>query len=104
MKEKEPVIDWSKLPDFEKEDMTTASHENLACSVADAKPRNFQKLVLYSMEIHLEFKITLASGKKSLRNRFNSPADSKLPHRQTNESSHANHDKPIFYLGMLMIS
>ena len=31
LKEKEPVIDWSKLPDFEKEDMTTASHE-MACS------------------------------------------------------------------------
>jgi hypothetical protein len=31
LKEKEPVIDWSKLPDFEKEDMTIASHE-MACS------------------------------------------------------------------------
>lgn len=31
LREKQPVIDWSKLPDFEKEDMTTAAKE-LACS------------------------------------------------------------------------
>jgi ribonucleoside-diphosphate reductase alpha chain len=31
LREKMPVIDWSKLPDFEKEDMTTAAKE-LACS------------------------------------------------------------------------
>jgi hypothetical protein len=31
MKERQPVIDWAKLPEFEKEDMTTATKE-LACS------------------------------------------------------------------------
>jgi ribonucleoside-triphosphate reductase len=31
LREKQPSIDWSKLPDFEKEDMTTAAKE-LACS------------------------------------------------------------------------
>jgi ribonucleoside-triphosphate reductase len=31
LREKQPAIDWSKLPDFEKEDMTTAAKE-LACS------------------------------------------------------------------------
>jgi len=31
LKGKQPTIDWSKLPDFEKEDMTTAAKE-LACS------------------------------------------------------------------------
>jgi ribonucleoside-triphosphate reductase (thioredoxin) len=36
LREKQPVIDWSKLPDFEKEDMTTAAKE-LACSAGSCE-------------------------------------------------------------------
>lgn len=36
LKEKQPVIDWSKLPEFEKEDMTTAAKE-LACSASSCE-------------------------------------------------------------------
>lgn len=36
LKEKQPVIDWSRLPDFEKEDMTTAAKE-LACSAGSCE-------------------------------------------------------------------
>jgi len=36
LKEKQPVIDWSKLPDFEKEDMTTSAKE-LACSAGSCE-------------------------------------------------------------------
>jgi ribonucleoside-triphosphate reductase (thioredoxin) len=36
LKGKQPTIDWSKLPDFEKEDMTTAAKE-LACSAGSCE-------------------------------------------------------------------
>jgi ribonucleoside-triphosphate reductase len=36
LKGKQPVIDWSRLPDFEKEDMTTAAKE-LACSAGSCE-------------------------------------------------------------------
>jgi ribonucleoside-diphosphate reductase alpha chain len=36
LKEKQPVVDWSRLPDFEKEDMTTAGKE-LACSAGSCE-------------------------------------------------------------------
>ena len=36
LKEKQPVIDWSRLPDYEKEDMTTAAKE-LACSAGSCE-------------------------------------------------------------------
>lgn len=36
LREKQPVIDWSKLPEFEKEDMTTAAKE-LACSAGSCE-------------------------------------------------------------------
>ena len=36
LREKQPVIDWSRLPDFEKEDMTTAAKE-LACSAGSCE-------------------------------------------------------------------
>jgi len=36
LREKQPVIDWSRLPDFEKEDMTTATKE-FACSAGSCE-------------------------------------------------------------------
>lgn len=36
LREKQPAIDWSRLPDFEKEDMTTAAKE-LACSAGSCE-------------------------------------------------------------------
>jgi hypothetical protein len=36
LKGKQPVIDWARLPDFEKEDMTTGAKE-LACSAGSCE-------------------------------------------------------------------